>query len=387
VSDQNTQNRQPENFFTAQGVDEAASYLAQEYSSWHALFQAQPALVQRFLESQGRKLADALMQRSRQVHFTLPDRLVVSTSGAGDAQPLVAVPANLREHKVGGIMDRLKRANLGVLLRQCLDELESNSERAAAIGGGLLRYATAQHMVHSMLPAGRRVSYIAAEEGEIPTIPVGGELEAASAITAATDAIAESDGGSNGEQRGELLVPYVEAARRFYLPQWVAFDDQDRLLVNTLPEAEAQVASMQRFLRVLHAAVALAPYMVADLEYQQKRYGMLGQLVNQGRALARYETQEIIHTIKRRAAANDLNRGLSLSLPYFDDQGLEMKNHNFDVIPGGRIMFVPGFVVLACRRELGKVAQDTRLSPSTRKHLLGELHTIEHAFITEGAHA
>ena len=50
------------------------------------------------------------------------------------------------------------------------------------------------------------------------------------------------------------------------------------------------MASMQRLLEVLHWRVALAPYIVADEEYQQKRYGMLGQLVNQGRALARYET-------------------------------------------------------------------------------------------------
>ena len=60
--------------------------------------------------------------------------------------------------------------------------------------------------------------------------------------------------------------------------------------------------------------------MVADEDYQRKRYGMLGQLVNQGRALARYETDDIIRTIKERAAQHDLNRGLSLSLPYFDDQ-------------------------------------------------------------------
>ena len=101
--------------------------------------------------------------------------------------------------------------------------------------------------------------------------------------------------------RGELLVPYVPAARRFYLPQWVAFDEEDRLLVKSSNEAEAHVASMQRFLAMLHAAVALAPYIVADEEYQQKRYGMLGQLVNQGRALARYETGEIIRTIQQRA--------------------------------------------------------------------------------------
>jgi hypothetical protein len=137
---------------------------------------------------------------------------------------------------------------------------------------------------------------------------------------------------------------------------------------------------MQRYVRTLHMAVALAPYMLADETYRQKRFGMLGQLINQGRALARFETRQIIATIQRRAAANDLNRGLSLSLPYFDDQDLEMKTRDFDVIPAGRIMFVPAFVVLAVRREIAKVEQDTRLDRGTRNHLLVELRLLEEAF-------
>jgi hypothetical protein len=36
--------------------------------------------------------------------------------------------------------------------------------------------------------------------------------------------------------------------------------------------------------------------------------------------------------------------------------------------------------VRAAREEQAKVAQDTRLSPSTRKHLLAELKTLEQAF-------
>jgi hypothetical protein len=119
---------------------------------------------------------------------------------------------------------------------------------------------------------------------------------------------------------------------------------------------------------------------VADEQYQQKRYGMLGQLVNQGRALARYEAREIIATIKERAAQHDLNRGLSLSLPYFDDQELAMALEAFEVIPQGRIMFVPAFVVRAARAQQAKVADDTRLSLSTRKHLIQELELLEAAF-------
>jgi hypothetical protein len=172
----------------------------------------------------------------------------------------------------------------------------------------------------------------------------------------------------------------VPAARRFYLPQWVAFDENDQLLVNSLGEAEAYLTSMQRFMAVLHTAVSLAPYIIADETYQQKRYGMLGQLINQGRALARYQSREIIQTIKRRAAAQDLNRGLSLSLPYFDDQTLALQIHDFEVIPSGRIMFLPAFVVRGTHLERAKVEQDTRLSASTCKHLLSELKMLEEAF-------
>jgi hypothetical protein len=136
---------------------------------------------------------------------------------------------------------------------------------------------------------------------------------------------------------------------------------------------------MQRYVRTLHTAVSLAPYMLAD-DLPAQALRMLGQLVNQGRALARFETRQIIAAIQRRAAANDLNRGLSLSLPYFDDQDLEMKIHDFDIIPAGRIMFVPAFVVIAVRRELAKVEQDTRLDRATRNHLLAELRMLEEAF-------
>ena len=75
-----------------------------------------------------------------------------------------------------------------------------------------------------------------------------------------------------------------------------------------------------------------------------------------------------------------MNRGLSLSLPYFDDQTLRLDISKFEVIPAGRIMFVPAFVVHAVQQEQVKVSQDTRLNPSTRKHLLYLLDLLEQAF-------
>ena len=176
-------------------------------------------------------------------------------------------------------------------------------------------------MVHGMLPAGRSVKYAAEEGEEIPTQPVG--------------EVARRGFGHHGDHGCDCRrrhVPKKDAAS-CWCPMrkrraasicrsgW-RLTQNDHLLVNSAEDAEAHVASMQRFMEVLHLGRGFAPYIVADEQYQQKRYGMLGQLVNQGRALARYETREIINTIKERAAQHDLNRGLSLSVPYFDDQEL-----------------------------------------------------------------
>jgi hypothetical protein len=351
-------------------------YLASEYQRWQELYILQPAPIQRFFKAQARNLAETLLQPASQVRFNLPDQIVASPGDLTEKP----VPPEQREQMVGGLMDRLLRSGIGAALRLRLDELEASLSPSLAASAGLLRFSTATTLVQDMLPSGRTVRYQAAEDEEIPSMPVDDEQEPGSAITASTDAITNVESDAQEEGRGELLVPYVPAARRFFLPQWVDFDDQDRLLARSAADAEAHLASMQRYVHTLHTAFSLAPYMVADVVYQQKRYGILGQLVNQGRALARFETHEIIATIQRRAAVNDLNRGLSLSLPYFDDQALEMKRHDFDIIPAGRIMFIPAFVVLAARKEQAKVKQDTRLDRSTRKHLLEELRMLEAAF-------
>jgi hypothetical protein len=354
-----------------------ASHLREEYKAKQALFAAQPGIVQRFLESQAHQVANAVIEHQPQVRFTLPDRINAEMPQINEPAT-ITVPAHAREQVVGGVRNRLTKRDIREALRHRLNELEQSPDQAIATSASLIRHASAIEMVHNMLPSGRTVTYRTEEGEEIPTIPVHEGLEPESAITATTDAIAEE--GRTEEGRGELLVPFVPAARRFYLPQWVAFDDEGKLLVNSVREAEAHVSSMQRFLTILHTASSLAPYIIADDEYQKKRYGMLGQLVNQGRALARYKTQDIIHTIKERASAGSLNRGLSLSLPYFDDQDLKINISNFEVIPAGRIMFVPAFVVRASRQEQAKVSQDTRLNPSTRKHLLAELKILEEAF-------
>ena len=257
--------------------------------------------------------------------------------------------------------------------------MEQSPDQAVNTSVALLRFATAIHLVYNILPAGRSVTYCSGTDEQIPTIPVQTSDEQASALTSTSDAIAEQ--GSPEIGRGDLLVPFVPAARRFYLPQWVAFDEKGNLLVNSVSEAESYLLSMQRYVAILHISSSLVPYMVADEKYQRKRYGILGQIINQGRALAQYKTHQIIQTIQDRVAKGTLNRGLMITLPYYNDQDLCMAETNLEVVPAGRISFKPVFVVRAVSLEYAKVAQDTRFNSSTRKYLLKELEMFEQVFL------
>jgi hypothetical protein len=264
--------------------------------------------------------------------FTLPEQVSLETQDR-DGEGWLVVPVEFRKQNVTGWLGRLPAKDIRSAVRQRLTQLEQSNHPAVAVSARLIRYDVVWHIVHNLLPTGDS---------------------------------ARAD----------------EAARQFYMPHWVAFDDE-HLLVPSIEEAEARVASMQNYISTLHLAVSLAPYIFADDEYQRKRSGMLAQLVHQGRALARYQTHDIIGRLGRKAVAHELDRGFSLSVPYFDDQALERKMYDFDVIPAGRTMFVPAFVVLAARREQNQLQQDARLSESTRMHLLAELKELEQAFDTE----
>jgi hypothetical protein len=315
--------------------------MRQEYLEQQAFFQFQPEPVKRFMVSQARSIAQAFVQDAWKIKFTLPDQVMVSDPVSGQAQ-LQAIPARRRGQVAGGLSARTTRSGMEQALRQRFLQLILSPVQAVSVSAALLRHATVLHILCHLLPSGIPVTYICAAGEEIPTIPVDG---------------------------------------RFYFPEWVAFDAEGgNLLVNSVTEAEASLASLQRFLKILDSAATLAPYFEFDEIYQQKRYGILGQLVNQGRALAKFQTNEIIAKIKRRAQANNLNRGLSLSLPYFDDRDLVMRLWDFVVIPASRMGFYQAFIPLAALDEQANVAQDHRLSPSTRHYLLVQLRMLERAF-------
>jgi hypothetical protein len=329
------------------------SQLAREYERLSQLFVVQPAQTRHFLDQQAAALVAALDRGGGPIHCRLPERIILEGGQSIDLprhrRPTIHIPARGNRH------ERLIRS---------LDSLERSLNPALSTCGELLCFALARHILYRVLPDGREVHYLPEAGEDIPSIPVTG---------APVEAMALSPIGSSH-------VQYAEAARRFHLPQWVAFGEGDRLLVNSLEEAEASIVALQDAVRLLEDAVTVCPSLATDGIYQRKHAGLIGQLVNQGRALARVYTRRIVARLHERAAAGTLNRGLHLSLPYFDDEDMTMRLYQVEVIPDGRVMFVPAFVVRAMHMSEMQVRRDAHFSPSTRKHLLTQLTSVENAF-------
>jgi hypothetical protein len=351
-------------------LEQPTSHLAREYEHLSRLFDAQPALTRRFLEQQAAAVIIALGESRKRIRFQLPDRVILE---GGESLDLTPAP---RLRALGSTLLPLSRAEKRARLIRHLDGLEHSLNPGLAVCGGLFRFALASTMVHHLLPDGQAVHTPPETETDIPTIPVG-EIRPA-AFLAGTDAAVEW----NNTYANDVLLqaPIVTAARRFYLPQWVAVGEDDQLLTNSLTEAEAHVASLQNAVHILQEAEAICPSVVADEAYQRKRAGYYGQLVNQGHALARYYTRGIIARIQARAAAGTLNRGLRLSLPSFEVDDLAIHLYPINIIPDGRIMFVPAFVAQAMQLAQAKIKGDMNISLSSRRHMLAQLTTIMSAF-------
>jgi hypothetical protein len=357
-------------------VDNVTSQLRQNYLVYQKLFQAQPTLEQQYLKDQATGLADAIVNGTGPMHFSLPEHIVclpmMDCAGMDER-----IPARTREYRVGNLLDRFTHPDMALALGQRLLELERSASQAVSAAAGLLRYAVAMQMIQQLVPDGKSVVYAVTEDDDIPNQPVYRKAKASQDIATPAESKFTEKGSADFEGSGSN----ASYSLNFFMPQLVALDDQNHLLVADLEEAISHVKKLRWYLCVLNSAVGLAPYIVVDEAYQTKRYGILGQLVNQGRALAGYEVDNICQTVKQRSASHRLDRGFSLSLPFFNDKTLAVEHYNFDVIPKGRVMFVPAFVVLAVRTEAARVTENTRLNRTTRRSLLLELYTLEKAFL------
>jgi hypothetical protein len=351
---------------------------ALELEAWQKLFYLQTAATQEFLEKQAGWLAWAMMNDLPQVRFGLPERVACEVDRSGQVR-YEMIPENHRQHQLVNRWRRLTHTALRPAVQQRFTELEGCPDNAVVLGAGLLRFACSMYMVRHMVHSWWSEDCLPDSERSLSAF-VSGEKEFRTFSRETVAHFFYADADQKDAPGGQELKPAVGSHRLSGSQEQTVIDVCQPVLVEAVNEAERLMAAMQQYLTILDMAVALAPYVVADADFQHKRFRIVGQLIQQGRALAQFRVREIVQSIQLRAASNLLNRGLSLSLPYFDDHALEMRCWKFQVIPAGRTPFSPAFVVRAVWLEQEKLSRDPCLSPSTRKHLLVELNSLERAF-------
>ncbi len=124
-----------------------AERLIEDYQRQQALFSAQPAIVQRYLETQGKQIAQAVVDGESQISFSLPDRVVCTIENV-DQPALVTIPHNQRARSAGSFMNRFRKVELYKEMRHAFSELEQSPDRAISVCG---RAAAACHRnVHGL---------------------------------------------------------------------------------------------------------------------------------------------------------------------------------------------------------------------------------------------
>src|SRR4249920_1484007 len=124
-----------------------AERLTEDYQRQQTLFSAQPAIVQRYLETQGKQIAQAVVDGDPQVSFSLPDRVICAIENV-DQPALVTIPQNQRNRSAGKFINRFRKSEIYKEMRHVFSELEQSPDRAISVAAGLLRHATVMYMIY-----------------------------------------------------------------------------------------------------------------------------------------------------------------------------------------------------------------------------------------------
>lgn len=162
--------------------------------------------------------------------------------------------------------------------------------------------------------------------------------------------------------------------------QYTGFDPQGHLAAD-YKTAAAVVERLSYFVHQLQLVEQIHPR--TEDWYSEKHSLLVTHLIDQGRALANYHTRQIIQNILTAWKAGEITRGLTIFLPYLNERQYKMEEYKIVVIPTGRILFRPQFVIGACRVSERHVRSNPDFSQATRWQLLSQLDTIIQTFEAE----
>ncbi|PWH19344.1 MAG: hypothetical protein DDG59_03325 [Anaerolineae bacterium] len=301
------------------------------------LWRNQTNEVQQHFVAQAEQILQAIQKNRPSLEFSLPEKVVL-VDPCTHAYREEIIPARYRRQTIGRRLFQRGNSTLSIVLQR-LSDLQSSAHLSLSLSANILRYWIARLWLNQL------------PEGE---------------------ALPENKGlNPSSEARPEV---------QRYFPEWLLFNSNGEPLFSTKAEAEQSIHAIEATLQSLLSAMAVDPTIVEEEAFRSRYMTLVTQMVEQGRAYCEYLTKSILSTIRKRQSQHTLNRGLSIHLPYFDDQLLEIRYLDLEVVPPGRIAFEEVFLIHAIQRAQESISKNSKLSLSTRQHILEELKLMETSF-------
>ncbi|MGB9639533.1 MAG: hypothetical protein ACPL3P_04800 [Anaerolineales bacterium] len=330
------------------------------------LLNAQPPHVRDFFSDQAWIIVKTIEEGKESLCFHFPDNLIIPSDPNGGMLQKASILPRYRTQKIAKRLHWKNHQDLVSRLIDRLDELERSTSIAVGLCAKLLRYLIAVRLFN-----------------QLPYPKADGEAQVIEAMVARNDfsLLENRYFGDNNAPASQISMGNKNNAKRTsFFPEWAAFDHQGVLLELSEAEINQRMQRLQDYIHQLFLILAIEPAMMDDGDFQACYWGMANQWRQQGKAFAHYQTLQIVRSIRKRVEDNSLNRGLSISLPYFDDQALEIRLFDFEVIPPGRILFDPNFMIDAVEISKQRVKDDISFDEITKENIISELDFLQKAF-------
>ena len=335
-----------------------------ELENYQLLYNAQPAQIRNHLHQQGKQIVQDILDGLSWIQFSFPEYIYL-TDGVDSAWNKCWIAPRYRQQQVGHRLLRHFHIDIIHALLERFDELQSSSHQAVVFCVRLLRFLMAKELL-ATLSNGEQIIRLS-KENKIPSLSQFSDHLISLRISFLNSSSETMSRVDRSNQLDKISTDQV-------------FTNDGLQKLHHSDDFPEIFLELEISLRLLEIAFVIEPSIIEDPTFKQNYEFVITQYKSEGQAYARYQTMEIIRTIRERAAQNALNRGLSLSLPYFDDQALELRSYDFEVIPAGRILFEPYFVVQAAEEAKSRVSAERSYSESTKEHLLAELDLIQKSF-------
>lgn len=315
------------------------SFYVESEHKWSLWRNQTPEVQQHFLR-QAEQILRAIQENSSTVEFFLPEKVILSDSVAKTFRE-ESIPKRYRHQLLHQRVTQRKKSSLSRVLQHLCD-LQNSSHLSISLSASILRYWVA-HLWLNQIPQGE-------------SLPVN------------------SDKYDRPSDQNEVDQPDR------YFPQWMLIDADGQPLFSSISEAKTRIQSIEETLQSLLSMIAFDPAIVEEKAFRSRYTGLITQWIEQGRAYSEYLTKQIVAEIRHRNSQHTLNRGLTIRLPYLNDQLLEIEFLEIEVVPAGRIAFEAVFLLQAIHRTEQRLSENIKFSPTTRQHILAELKILETSF-------